>query len=143
MLEKTMYTSTRHATLSSLDGLLNDLFRPAADPAPAPLALRVDVRETPEAYTLHAELPGVKRDDIQVEIDGDEVSIVAEVKREAEPAEGERWLRRERAAGKAARRFVLPSEVDQGTAVAKFADGVLMLTLPKKAPAASRRIAVS
>jgi len=138
-----MYTSTRHATLSSLDGLLNDLFRPAADPAPASLGLRVDVRESPEAYTLQAELPGVQRDDIQVEIDGNEVSIAAEVKREAEPGEGERWLRRERTAGKAARRFVLPSEVDEGTAVAKFADGVLTLTLPKKAPAASRRIAVN
>jgi len=139
-----MYTSTRHATLSSLDGLLNDLFRPAVDrAAPASLALPVDVRESPEAFTLHAELPGVKRDDIQVEIDGNEVSITAEVKREAEDSETEKWLRRERAWGKASRRFVLPAEVDEGTAVAKFADGVLTLTLPKKAPAASRRIAVN
>jgi len=139
-----MYTSTRHATLSSLDGLLNDLFRPAVDrAAPASLALPVDVRESPEAFTLHAELPGVKRDDIQVEIDGNEVSITAEAKREDGAGEAERWLRRERAWGKASRRFVLPAEVDEGTAVAKFADGVLTLTLPKKAPAANRRIAVS
>ena len=140
-----MYPSTRHATLSTLDGLFNDLFRPVLldDPAPAPLALRVDVSETPQAYTLHAELPGVKREDIHVEIDGNEVSIAAEVKRETEAGEGEKWLRRERAGGKTTRRFALPAEVDEATAAAKFVDGVLTLTLPKKAPAASRRIAVN
>jgi HSP20 family protein len=135
---------TRYAALSGLDGLFNDLFRPAVwdEATAAPLALRVDVRETPEAYTLHAELPGVKREDIQVEIDGNEVSITAEVKREAEAKDGDKWLRRERAAGKAARRFALPVEVDEAQAQAKFVDGVLELTLPKKAPAASRKIAV-
>jgi HSP20 family protein len=139
-----MYPSTRYATLSTLDGLFNDLFRPAVDDtAAAPLALRVDVREAPEAYTLHAELPGVKREDIHIEIDGNEVSIAAEAKREAEAGEGDKWLRRERAWGKAARRFALPAEVDEATATAKFVDGVLTLTLPKKAPAASRRIAVN
>lgn len=136
---------THHATLSSLDGLFNEFFRPVLawdNGAAETLPLRVDVREQPEAYTLYAELPGVKRDDIHVEIEGNEVTIRAEA-REAEAREGEKWLRRERTAGKAERRFALPVELDEAAASARFADGVLELTLPRKAPATSRKIAVN
>ena len=140
-----MYPSTRYVPLSGLDSLFNDLFGPVAaeDTARAPRALRVDVRETPEAYTLHAELPGVKREDIAVEIDGNEVGISAEAKPQAAPNEGDKWLRRERAFGKVARRFALPAEIDEANVVARFVDGVLELTLPKKAPAAARKIAIN
>jgi HSP20 family protein len=128
-----------------LDGLFNDLFRPAlvwesggAEPAP----IRVDVSETPAAYTVHAELAGVKKDDIHVEIEGNEVLIGAEVKREETKKEGERVLRTERYFGKTARRFALPQEIDEAKAEAKFTDGVLELTLPKKAAVAGRRVAI-
>jgi HSP20 family protein len=127
-----------------LDGLFNDLLRPAlvweggSEPAP----IRVDVRETPAAYTVHADIAGVKKEDIHVEIEGNEVQISAEVKRESEKKEGERVLRTERFHGKTARRFALPQEIDETKAEAKYADGVLELSLPKKAAVAGRRVAI-
>jgi len=141
-----MSTLIRYQPLSgSLDALLNDIFRPvwdtkgAADTLPA----RIDVRENDEAYVVQAELPGVKKDDIHVEIDGNEVGISAEVRREKEAREGEKWLRVERRYGKTERRFALPQDVDDARAQAKFADGVLELTLPKKVPAAGRKLQIS
>ena len=133
-----MYALTRNNGLAGeLDGILNEFFRPAVvrggwnDVAP----VRVEVKETNDAYTVLAELPGVKKEDIAIEIDGDTVTISAEVKREsAETGEGERLLRSERFYGKTGRRFALPAEVDEAKVEAKFADGVLELALPKKAP---------
>ena len=106
------------------------------------LPLRVDVRETAQAYVVSAELPGVKKDGIEVEIEGNEVSIAAEIGTRREEREGEKWLRVERFQGRTARRFALPQEIDESRADAKLADGVLELTLPKKAPAAGRKIAI-
>ena len=126
------------------DGLFNDLFRPALvwEGSPETAAIRVDVRETPAAYTVQAEIAGAKKEDIHVEIEGNEVQISVEVKRETEKKEGERVLRTERFFGKTARRFALPQEVDEAKAEAKFTDGVLELTLPKKAAVAGRRVAI-
>ena len=141
-----MSTLIRYEPLvGQLDGLFNDFFRPAYATAqrdePAPI--RFDVRETPEAYVVSAELPGVKKEDISVEIEGSEVTLAAETRRETTAApNGDKWLRTERYFGKAARRFALPQEVDEGKAQAKFADGVLELTLPKKAQVTGRKIAV-
>ncbi len=129
-----------------LDGLFNDMFRPAfvwESGASEPAPIRFDVRETPTAYAVAAELPGAKKEDIHVEIEGNEVTISAETRREVEQKEGEKWLRTERHYGKVARRFALPQEVDETKAEAKFADGVLELTLPKKAAITGRKIAVS
>jgi len=130
--------------VNTLDGLFNDVFRAGYAPAqrdePAPI--RFDVRETGEAYTVAAELPGVKKEDIHVEIEGNEVTISAETKRESEQKEGDKWLRTERYFGKAARRFALPQEVDEAKAAAKFDNGVLELTLPKKAATAGRKLTV-
>ena len=131
-----MYALTRSNGLASdLDGLLNEFFRPALARGTADVApIRVDVRETSDTYTVHAELPGVKKEDIAIEIDGDSVTIAAEVKREIEAKDGEKVLRAERFYGKTERRVALPAEVDEARAEAKFTDGVLELTLPKKAP---------
>ena len=100
----------------------------------------MDVRETPEAYTVQAELPGVKKDGIHVEIEGNEVTISAETQRETEAKDGEKWLRTERYFGKTARRFALPQEIDEGKAAARFNDGVLELSLPKKATVTGRKL---
>jgi len=130
--------------VNPLDGLINDFFRAGYAPArldePAPI--RFDVRETGEAYTVAAELPGVTKGDIQVEIEGNEVTISAESKRESGQADGDKWLRTERYFGKVARRFALPQEVDEAKAVARFENGVLELSLPKKAAAAGRKLTV-
>lgn len=130
--------------LGQLDGLFDQFLRPAysGNGAVETAPIRVDVRESAAAYTVHAELPGVKKDDIAVEIEGNEVQISAEVKREAEAKEGEQVLRTERFYGKSARRFSLPVEIDEAKVEAKFVDGVLELTLPKKAAAAGRKITI-
>ncbi len=104
--------------------------------------MRVDVAEKNGSYTVTAELPGVKKDDIQVTIDGAQVTLAAEVKREKEVSQDERVLHTERVFGKATRSFTLPQEVDEAKAEAKFRDGVLELTLPKKAAAARKQISI-
>ena len=104
--------------------------------------IKIDVTEKDGAYVVHADIPGVKKEDIQVNIDGDQVSISAEVRNEKETKEGERVLHRERYYGKLARVFSLGSDIDQTAANAKFADGVLELTLPKKADVAGRQLTI-
>ena len=104
--------------------------------------MKVDVAESNGAYTVTAELPGVKKDDIQVTIDGSQVTLAAEVKREKEVSQDERVLHAERVYGKVSRTFTLPQEVDEAKAEAKFRDGVLELTLPKKAAAQRKQISI-
>lgn len=128
---------------------LDDLFRGffvrpveyAGAPVEAP-QMRVDVKEANDAYQVHAELPGIKKEDIHVHIDGPVVSISAERKQEKEVKEGERILRTERYFGEVSRSFQLGADVDEARASAKFSDGVLELTLPKKAPAQSKRLVI-
>ena len=103
---------------------------------------RVDISENDKAYTVHADLAGVKKDDIQISIDGDQVAISAETKSEKEVKDGERALRTERYTGKFYRAFALGSTIDEAAANARYADGVLELTLPKKVAAAARRITI-
>ena len=104
--------------------------------------MKVDVAEKNGAYTVTAELPGVKKEDIQVTIDGAGVTLTAEVKREREVTQDERVLHTERTFGKVSRSFSLPQEVDEAKAEAKFRDGVLELTLPKKAAAARKQVTI-
>ena len=101
---------TRYEPLvGRLDGLFDEFLRPALvwenNTQPQ---IRVDVKETAEAYTVHAELPGVRKDQIHVEIEGNEVTVSAETRREVEKKDNEKWLRTERFFGKTARRFALP-----------------------------------
>jgi HSP20 family protein len=103
---------------------------------------KVDVTEKNGAYLVSAELPGVKKEDIHVGIDGAQVTLEAEVKREKEASQDERVLHRERLYGKIVRSFTLPQEVDESKAEAKFRDGVLELTLPKKAAAQRKQISI-
>lgn len=105
--------------------------------------IKVDVAEKADAYVVHAELPGAKKEDIQVTIDGAQVTLAAEVKREKEAGDGERWVHVERSFGKSTRSFTLPQEIDEAKADAKFRDGVLELTLPKKAAAARKQISIN
>jgi HSP20 family protein len=104
--------------------------------------VKVDVAEKNGAYKVTAELPGVKKEDIQVSIDGSQVTLAAEVKREKEASQDERVLHTERVYGKVVRSFTLPQEVDESKAEAKFRDGVLELTLPKKQAAQRKQISI-
>jgi HSP20 family protein len=118
--------------------------RQGAQPGGAQQAvpMRVDVSEADGAYTVKADLPGVPKESIHVDIDGNRVTIRAEVKRESEQKDGERVLRSERYYGAFARSFALTDEIDEDKAGAKFDNGVLELTLPKKAVAGARRLSV-
>jgi len=133
---------------SPLDEAFDDLFRgffvrPVSYDAPAGAAqFRVDVSENEKAYTLRAEVPGVRKEDINVTIDGDTVAISAEVKQEKDVKNGDRVLRSERYYGKLYRAFTLGQAVEEAGTHAKYADGVLELTLPKKAAAQAKRIAI-
>jgi len=105
--------------------------------------IKMDVKEADGKYVVNAEIPGVKRDDIHVTIEGNRVSISAEVKHEKEEKEGEKVIRSERSYGMASRSFSLADEVDQSKAQAKYTDGVLELTLPKKPGSARKEISIS
>ena len=104
--------------------------------------MRVDVKEVDDTFQVHAELPGIKKEDIHVHIDGPIVSISAERKQEKEVKEGERVLRTERYFGQVSRSFQLGQDVDEGKASAKFTDGVLELSLPKKTAPQARRLVI-
>ena len=104
--------------------------------------LRLEVSEKNGAYLVSADLPGVKKEDIQVAIDGAQVTLSAEVKREKDISEGDRVLHTERSFGKVSRSFSLPQELDEARAEARFRDGLLELTLPKKAAAARKQIEI-
>ena len=111
--------------------------------APAQMNIKVDVTRTDDTYCVKAEMPGIKKDDISVSIDGGQVTIAGEVKKEKEEKKGEEVIRSERYYGKVARSFTLPQEVDEAKAQAKYADGVLNLTLPVKSKAGSRKLTVN
>ena len=128
------------------DDLFDDIFKgfvvgPVGFEA-ANRRMKVDVAEQNGEYKVLAELPGVKKEDIRVNIDGDEVSITAEARAERDEKDGERVLHSERYFGKVSRAFRLDQEIDEERASAKYADGVLELTLPKKATAAAKQLTI-
>ncbi|GIX27851.1 MAG: heat-shock protein 20 [Burkholderiales bacterium] len=139
-----MANITRFDPFGELDDLLQGFFvRPMSLESRGPAHFRMDVKEDEQKYTVLAELPGVKKDDIQVTIDGNQVAIAAEVKKNGEERQNEKVLRRERYYGKLFRAFSLGQEVDEGAASARFVDGVLELTLPKRTAASGRRLTIT
>ena len=105
--------------------------------------IRMDVKESDGKYLVNAEIPGVNKDDIHVTVDGKRVSISAEIKQEKEAKEGERVIRCERSYGMTSRSFTLSDEIDQSQIKAKYNNGILELTLPKKPGAARKEIPIS
>jgi len=105
--------------------------------------IKVDVSEDDKSYLVKADIPGVSKDDIKVEIDGSQISITAETKREKEEKQGNVVIRSERYMGTQYRRFSLGSEIDASKAEAKYDNGVLQLRLPKKAGGNGKVLKVS
>ncbi len=141
-----MANITRFDPFNDLDDMFKGLFvRPMRleRDFPAQIQVKMDVSRTDNSYVVKAEMPGVKKDDIQVSIDGNEVTISGETKKETEEKKGEEVIRSERYYGKVARSFTLPHEIDESKVVAKYADGVLNLTLPMKAKEASRKVVIN
>jgi HSP20 family protein len=140
-----MANIARYDPFSDLfDDLLKGfLVRPVGFEIEEPLRrVKIDVAEQNGEYKILADLPGVKKDDIKVAIDGDQVSITAETRVERDAKNGERVLHSERRYGKVSRAFRLGQEIDEARASAKYADGVLELTLPKKAAAAVKQLTI-
>ena len=104
--------------------------------------IKLDVTEDDKAFYVKAEVPGVKKEDIAIEVDGNQVSLSAEVKREKEEKKGDNVLHSERFYGRQFRSFTLGREVDRDKVEAKLNDGVLEITLPKNGGAASKRVPV-
>ena len=128
--------------------LVDDIFkgflvRPVADEGRTDVLprVRVDVAEKNGAYVVKGELPGVRKEDIHVSVDGAQVTLEAEVKQE-KSTDDERVLHTERTYGKVSRVFTLPQDIDEAKVQAKFLDGVLELTLPKKAAAQRKQITI-
>lgn len=135
--------------IDQMDRLFNQLWRPGfeqvrsteANGDVAVLRPRVDVLEGEKNYVLEADLPGVKKDDLKVEIERNVLTIEAE--RKTERSEELQGLHLERATNaRYFRRFTLGREVDPDQIEAHFAEGVLRLTVPKKEQALPRRISV-
>ena len=126
-----------------IDELFKGFFvRPALLEGQPQMQIKMDVKEDDNAYTVHADIPGVKKEDIHVSIEGNQVSISAESKMEKEEKKGEKVIRSERYCGKVARSFSLAHDVDDGKAQAKYSDGVLELTLPKKPTNSARTLEI-
>ncbi|WP_028102737.1 Hsp20/alpha crystallin family protein [Pseudoduganella violaceinigra] len=104
--------------------------------------IRIDVHENEAAYTVRADLPGVSKDDIKVDISGNRITIAAEIKRVDEEKQGGNLVRSERYFGEQYRSFTLEHDIDDSKATAKCDGGVLVLTLPKKAPQGSRKLQI-
>ncbi len=131
---------------------LDDFFRDVApgfyvkplhgDPLTTPGQIKVDVKEAEGAYTVHAEVPGVSKEDIHVSLDGNVVTLRAEVKQQDTQTKDEKMLRSERYFGAVSRSFQLPMDIDQSQSKAKYNNGVLTLTLPKKVGSKSQRLAI-
>lgn len=105
--------------------------------------LRIDVNEDDKAYHVKAEIPGVNKNDIEISVEGNQVAISAEVKRETTKKGDEKELYSERYFGKVYRAFSLPFDLESGKADARYDNGVLTLTLPKKMNGGSKKIAIS
>ena len=141
-----MFNTTR---FNPIDDAFDSLIRgvPVWLPNPerreaAPAQFRMDVSENEREYQVLAEMPGLKKDDISITINGNEVSVLAELKHEKDVRKDDTVLRSERYFGKMQRAFTLGHEVDEVNAQAKYTDGVLQLTLPKKTAAALKKLAV-
>ena len=139
-----MANITRYNPFDELFGDFGKGFwlKPLSLPGEAELKIKLDVKEDEKSYTVRADIPGVNKDDIKIDIDGNMVSIRAEVKKSSEEKKGEKVLRSERYAGMTQRTFTLPLEIDVSGAVAKYEGGVLDLTLPKKAGVGATTLSV-
>lgn len=106
------------------------------------MQIKMDVKEDDKNYTVHADIPGVKKEDIHVTIDGDQISISAEVKKLKEEKKDDKILRSERYFGKVSRTFTLAQDVDEAGSQAKYSDGVLELVLPKRVGDKAKKLTI-
>ena len=131
----------RHFSLFDPRHLAQFVASPEVQSAQA-AAFAMDATETDDAFTVRADLPGFTKDSIAIEVVGKVVKISASGERSAPTKEGERALRLERYSGEYVRQFRLTQDIEEDAVSAKLENGVLELTLPKKAVAGSRKITI-
>ena len=130
-------------SLATRNSFLNDFFRDTVpsffikplhgDQLPDPDQIKINVSEGASNYTVTAEIPGVKKEDIHVLVEDDVVTLRADIKQEDQSASTEKVLRSERYFGTVSRSFRMAENIDESQSKAKYENGVLTLTLPKKA----------
>lgn len=128
-----------------LDDFVNQVFRAprvASGEGERANAPAIDVKETDAAYIVHAELPGVKKDDLNISISDGVLTINAETRFESEEKDAGRVIRQERRYGKFVRSMRLGNDVDEAQVSADYTDGVLNVTLPKTEEVKPKRIEV-
>lgn len=131
----------RFSALQDFEDVFNELRRrPFFGNLDADPRIKMDVSETEQGYIIKAEIPGVQKENVKVTVEGNRVTITAETKREEEEKSGETVVRRERYIGQQSRSFALAHEIDDSKAVAKYQDGLLELSLPKKAGDGGRKM---
>ena len=140
------------SSLMTRGSLFDDFFKDVApgffikplhgDPLPSASQIRIDVKETDKDFTVQADMPGVSKEDIHVSVEGSIVTLRAEIRQEDRQTEGEKVLRTERYHGEVSRSFQLPADIDEANAKARYDNGVLCLTLPKKVSNAPQRLTV-
>lgn len=130
---------------TNIDELFKGVFlRPMRLDIDAPeVQIKLNVTRSDGAYQVEAEMPGVKKEDIHVSVEGSMVTIAGEVKREKEEKKGEQVVRSERYFGKVERSFSLPQEIDEAKVEAKYSDGVLKLTLPLQQKTKAKEISIA
>ena len=126
----------------AVETLFRQFFRPERSDRAAPQSIRLDVAENDKGYVVYAEIPGIRKDEIHVAIEGNQVTIAAEVKPLAETPEGTRVLRTERYYGNVYRSFTLPVDLDETASEARYENGVLELKLGKKPAVAGRKLTI-
>ena len=131
-------------SVDPLDDAFRNFLRPWASRGHAQVPdIKLDLIESDGDYTLKADLPGVRKEEIQIDIDENKVSIAAEVKRASEEKKGDRLIRSERHYGYASRSIWLENPVDQSKSRAKYENGVLEVTLPKKTVSTAKRLMIA
>jgi len=126
----------------TLDDFLRDFrMMPALRGMEAEPRIRLEMSENDQAYMVKAEIPGVKKEDIKVSIDGNQVSLTAEVRQEQEDTSAS-MMRSERFYGQQSRCFTLPQDIDDAQAEARYQDGILELTLPKRPGTGGKQLTI-
>ena len=131
-------------------GLFDELFRDvnpgyfikALHGDPLPAQIKVDVKENPGEFIVQAEIPGAGKENIHVNIDGNVVSIRAEISQVDSENKDDKLLRSERYYGEVSRSFQLPSDIDESASKARYENGILTLNLAKKQKQAGQRMLI-
>lgn len=113
------------------------------DPLPSPDKIKIDVKTNDKSFTVHAEMPGLNKDDIHVTVDGNLLTIQAEVKQHDADSEDGQVVHSERYYGAIARTVSLPAPVSESGVKAKYENGILTLNLPKETAGGAKKIAIT